>query len=255
MGNLVLIGGMFAMIYTVILSRPHRRDGTPLKARTFGWLRWYNVDESRSPWAVLPLAALASATVGEAADGTGPGLLAFLAVVCALFPRSKIPFETIGAFGAIALMVLAVAAPACAGVQGATHVVIMIVAAACLGAAVLFGRAVAGAGVFPLLLLFGLLDVVRFVSVPFGVALTPGDEALRWLASGAAVLVLGGLAGFAPRLVMPLIGIGVVTAELWAASAFPAVECGVAGPGRFLAMVTYFVVYLLVRGLLRRLGR
>lgn len=254
-GTLVLIFGMFVMVYTAILGRPRRRTGTPLKARSFGWLRRYDLDEGRSQWAVVPLAALASATVSEAAGGAGLGLVGTLAFVCALAPRAKVPFEVIGAFGALALMVLAVLTPPCAGVSGVTHVVIMMVAAVLLGGAVLFGRVVAGRGVFPFLLLFGLLDVVRFVSAPLGVVLTPADGALRWLVSAGAVLVLGGLAGFAPRLVMPLIGIGVVTVELWAATTFPAVECGAASPGRVLALVTFFVVYLLMRGLLGRLGR
>lgn len=252
LGGLVLVFGMFAMVYIAILGRPRRRTGTPLAARTFGWLRWYDLDEGRSPWAVVPLAALAAATVSEAAGGSGLGLVAVLAFVCAVAPRSKVPFEAIGAFGALALMFLALAAPACAGVSGAAHVAIMIVAAVLLGGAVVFGRVIAGAGVFPFLLLFGLLDVVRFVSAPLGVALTPGEEGLRWLVSAAAVLVLGGLAGFAPRLVMPLIGIGILTAELWAATTFPFAECGIASPARLLALATFFAVYLLMRVLTGR---
>lgn len=251
MGIAILVLGMFALLFTVLIGRPRRRNGNPLRARRPRYLSRYTLDEDRHPMAVVVLAGLAASTVSELVEDSTTGLVlaTILAVLCAVTPRATWAFDLIGAAGSVALLGVLVAAPVCSGGSRLVFLGGVVTLALLLGGAVLLGRLASGSRAFPALLIFGLLDVLRFVSAPLGVDWTDGATIGSWAVSVGVVLAMGVLVGFAPRLVLPLLAIGITAVELWAATTYPQTACEVFPTDRGAALVVFLAAYLGVRKL------
>jgi hypothetical protein len=227
------------------------RGGRGLRARKFSTLKRYNLTEDRNPMAIVVLAALAAATTSELGVGL-TALFVAMSVVSGLLVASAWPLDVLGAAGSVALMYGMVVTPECSGEDKAVRLVTVALVGSLLVVAVGLGRRWGGQKTFPLVTLFGLLDLLRFATAPAGVTLSPTDG-WHTVVVSVAIVLLGIFYGVLPRLAAPLIAVATLGTEVSASVADPGLPCGSQLGTRLTVMVLFLVLYLLARWFRRAL--
>jgi hypothetical protein len=242
---LLVLGGLLLITMGTALPimRP-RRNGHALKAHRLRGLMGYRLREE-GIGSVL-LAALAAATIAELYEPAGTFALVLVAAAAAL--AALVPgvawLDILGALGAFALLAEIVLQGPCGGGSRILFFVGVAVAGVAMFGAAAFAFLRIGRRRVPVLLAFALLDMLRFVVAPGGLAWSADDGLARGIAAVVAVVVVGALAGIAPRLVTELVGVALVVTEVWLTVALPGATCDGSGPAQLFLGAIFLAVYL-----------
>jgi len=200
-------------------------------------IRSQTADDTRPYGASILVVVLTAIAVGTLAtvinpDGSPEQIAAFIAAACVLARGSTWTFDTVGACASVALFGHTVGNPMFAVLAPVLSVIFL--------AAVIGGRVIGHHQRAPRFLAwFGALDVLAFVLSPDGADLQLEFHTPRLVISLVVTVLLGALAGFAPGLALPALGLLVPLVTIPTTSAAGGSQGVIFG-----AAVVFAIVYL-----------
>lgn len=191
----------------------------------------------------LGVASLVDEVTGAVAGPNNAAATAgLIGLACAAGGGYDFTFDVVGACASIALAYRLVLDPGC---LGAPAPLLCLLVTGCFVAGAVAGHLFGTRRGLSLLAWFGALDAIGFLLSPGGLALTGGSGLTRLAVTPVIAAGLGGLAGFHPRLAVPVLTVVTTLAELGLSGATGV--CLVHTSGQLGAALVFAVVYYSAR--------